>query len=317
MNRRTFIKTTVAAGIAAGMASAEETRAHSLPQRPLGKTGERLSIIGLGGIVLIGKEQRQANRIVAQAVEDYGINYFDVAPSYGQGEAEAKLGPALEPYRKQSFLACKTTQKLATGAREELEDSLKRLRTDYFDLYQLHAINNPEDVARCFGAGGAMETFLKAKAQGEIRFLGFSAHSVEGALAAIERFPFDSLLFPINYPLWSRENFGPQVIARAREQGIGTLALKALGRGAWPAGVERHHPPCWYEPVTDAEEARLSLSFALAQGATAAVPPGNEDLFWLAVDAAGRLPVMDRAAEQRLRRLTAQATPLFKYSSEG
>lgn len=317
MDRRDFIKTTVAAGIAAGVGPALAQQPASLPRRALGRTGEQLSIIGLGGIVVIGKEQSHADQSVARAVEESGINYFDVAPTYGSGEAEEKLGPALQPYRKNSFLACKTTQRLADDARQELHASLQRLRTDYFDLYQLHAIRSLEDVDKAFGPGGAMETFLKAREEGKIRFLGFSAHSVEAAMAAMDRFDFDTILFPINYALWTRENFGPQVIGRARQRRMGILVLKPTCRGSWPEGAEKHHRPCWYEPATTPEETRLSLSFALSQGATAAVPPGNEDLFWKTVDAAGQLPEMDRPAEQRLRRLTAQAIPLFRYSSEG
>ena len=91
--------------------------------------------------------------------------------------------------------------------------------------------------------------------------------------------------------------------------------IKTLGRGSWPEGAEKHHSPCWYEPVTDPEEARLSLSFSLAQGATAVLPPGNEELFWKAVDAARHLPPMTRTAEKQLRRLSADAVPLFRYSS--
>jgi len=317
MDRRDFIKTTVAAGIAAGVGPTLAQQPAPLPRRALGRTGEQLSIIGFGGIVVIGKEQSHADRSVARAVEECGINYFDVAPTYGSGEAEEKLGPALQPFRRSSFLACKTTQRQAEGARQELHASLQRLRTDYFDLYQLHAIRSLEDVEKAFGPGGAMETFLKAKEEGKVRFLGFSAHSVEAAMAAMDRFDFDTTLFPINYALWTRENFGPQVIGRARERRMGILVLKSICRGQWPEGTERHHQPCWYEPATSPEETRLSLSFALSQGATAAIPPGNEELFWNAVDAAGQLPAMDRPAEQRLRQLTAGATPLFRHSSEG
>ena len=104
-----------------------------LPRREYGKNRIPLSIIGLGGVVVMGVEQNHANRVVAEAVER-GVNYFDVAPTYG--DAEVKYGPALEPYRKDIFLACKTTQRGREGAAAELKDSLSRLRTDYLDLYQ-------------------------------------------------------------------------------------------------------------------------------------------------------------------------------------
>ena len=106
-----------------------------LPQRQYGQTGVKLSIIGFGGIVVDGAEQQHANRLVAEAFEK-GVNYFDVSPTYG--DAELELGPALKPYRKNVFLACKTGQRRREGASEELNESLKRLHTDYLDLYQLH-----------------------------------------------------------------------------------------------------------------------------------------------------------------------------------
>jgi len=315
MDRREFIRTAVGAGLAISVGPAAALGSAPLPRRRLGRTGEELSVIGLGGIVLMGATQEHANRCVARAVEEWGINYFDVAPTYGDGEAEEKMGPALAPYRQRSFLACKTTQRDAAAARRELERSLRRLQTDYFDLYQLHALHSREDVERAFAPGGAMETFLQAREEGKVRHVGFSAHSVEAALAAMERFDFDTTLFPINYALWTRENFGPQVIGLARERGMGILVLKAQCRGRWAEGAVRSHAPCWYEPVTDATETRLALSFALSQGATACVPPGNEALFWVGVAAAAELEPLDRAAEQQLRRLQADAIPLFRHAS--
>jgi aryl-alcohol dehydrogenase-like predicted oxidoreductase len=311
MNRRTFIKTTAAAGLAAGMRPSLAAPSEPMPRRLLGQTGERLSIIGFGGIVVMDKTPEHAARSVARAVEEHGINYFDVAPSYGN--AEERLGPALEPFRQSTFLACKTTQRTAEGARNELHASLKRLRTDHFDLYQLHALQTAAEVETAFAPGGAMETFLKARQEGKARFLGFSAHSVQAALMALERFAFDTILFPINHPLWTRGNFGPQVIARAREKGMGILVLKALGRGKWPEGAEKTHPPCWYQPVTDPEEARLALSFALSQGATAALPPGNEELFWQAVGLTRQVRPLSAQEEERLGRLSADAEPLFRH----
>src|SRR5438105_6993856 len=121
--------------------------------RTLGRTGAQLSVIGFGGIVVNGLEQDEANRVVAGVVER-GVTYFDVAPSYGNGESEEKLGPALEPFRKDTFLACKTGMRDAKGAQEELDRSLRRLRTDHFDLYQLHGVTELEDVERVFAPGG-------------------------------------------------------------------------------------------------------------------------------------------------------------------
>ncbi|MHB8971565.1 MAG: aldo/keto reductase [Pirellulaceae bacterium] len=119
---------------------------------------------------------------VAEAV-DRGVNYFDVAPYYGN--AQERLGPALQSYREKCFLACKTLERDAAGAAKELQRSLKLLKTDYFDLYQLHALMDVDEVEEAFGPGGAMETILKAQQDGKVRYIGFSAHSEEAAHAAM------------------------------------------------------------------------------------------------------------------------------------
>ena len=149
MKRRDFIKTTA---IAAPMISlfpadlstvARKKASGKIEKRSLGQTGEMLSKIGFGGIVVMNAAPAEASALVKLAI-DSGINYFDVAPSYG--DAEIKLGPALEPYRKGVFLACKTGKRTKAEARAELEQSLKNLRTDHFDLYQHHAVTSLEDV---------------------------------------------------------------------------------------------------------------------------------------------------------------------------
>ncbi|HEX2521000.1 MAG TPA: aldo/keto reductase, partial [Terriglobia bacterium] len=135
-----------------------------LERRSLGKTGKKLSILGFGGIVVMNATPEEASRRVAEAIEA-GINYFDVAPSYGN--AEERLGPALKPYRQNAFLACKTTERSKAGATAELERSLKKMETDHFDLYQLHAVTKLEEVEKIFAPGGALEAFVEARKLGK------------------------------------------------------------------------------------------------------------------------------------------------------
>ena len=130
-----------------------------MQRRPYGTTGEHLSVIGFGGILVSQVEAAEAARWVGRAVER-GVNYFDVAPSYGN--AEERLGPALEPYRNEVFLACKTTQRTRAGAAAELRQSLKIMRTDHFDLYQLHAMTTDEDFAAATAPDGALAAFVEA-----------------------------------------------------------------------------------------------------------------------------------------------------------
>jgi aryl-alcohol dehydrogenase-like predicted oxidoreductase len=323
MDRRDFLKRgTAAAGLAASRkvlqplaeAAQPPTPADAIPKRRLGKTGVDLSIIALGGIVVTNTEQSFANNIVAEAY-DRGINYFDVAPTYGN--AQERLGPALEPYRKKVFLACKTTKRDKDGSAQELEESLRLLRTDHLDLYQFHAVTTKDDVEKIFGPNGAMETFQAARKAGKTRFLGFSAHSVENALAMLDRYDFDTILFPINFVLFSQANFGPQVLQRAREKQMGILALKAMARGAWAESQKKEHPfpKCWYEPTTLPEEATLALRWTLSQPVTAAVPPGEEKYFRLAMDIAQRFQPLQTEEEKTLMARAKGVAPIFRLGN--
>ena len=328
MKRREFIKkSTITAGSVTvsrmlhdtSIIAADELQRRSysknstkLLQREYGKTGVKLSIIGFGGMVVKDAEQQHANRVVADAFEK-GVNYFDVAPTYGN--AELKLGPALEPYRKKLFLACKTGQRKRDGAAAELKESLKRLRTDYFDLYQLHAITDvKKDVDTVFAKGGAMEVFIEARKQGQIRYLGFSAHSEEAALTAMERYDFDSILFPINFATFYKGNFGPKVIAAAKSKGVARLALKSLARQQWPKGdpSRKEYPKCWYQPLTEREEVRLGLYFTLSQPVTAAIPPGEESLFRMAVDLAMTLKPISTNDLEKVKQMAEFLNPIFQ-----
>jgi len=281
-----------------------------IPRRKY-KDGTDLSILGLGGMLLVGMEQREANSIVAEAL-DQGINYFDVAPFYGSGQAEQRMGHALASHKDGIFLACKTLERSARGAREELERSLRHLRTDHFDLYQFHAVSDLEEVNEIFAPGGALEAFLQAREQGKIRHMGFSAHSVEAALAMFDRFRFDSVLFPVNFICYARGNFGPQVVARAKESGAAILAIKAMAHGPWRKGEMRKYPNCWYRPIEDRELARKALRFTLSEGATAAVPPGDERLFRMALELAHDLLPMDAEERKDLLAGTRGLRPLMR-----
>jgi predicted aldo/keto reductase-like oxidoreductase len=315
MKRRDFIRKAAIGAVAAYAGPqlsgfAKEGGQPPLMQRELGKTGRKLSIIGFGGIVVSGVPQEEANESVRHAIER-GVNYFDVAPSYG--DAEERLGPALEPYRDKVFLACKTNQRTKDEAAKELQASLEKLRTDYLDLYQLHALTTMEELETCFAPGGAMEVFLEAREKGRIKLIGFSAHSVEVALEAMERFAFDSILFPLNYVLYSQGNFGPQVVKKAQEKGVGRLALKAMAKTHWPEGAERNYKKCWYQPISNPQEAEPALRFTLSEPITAAIPPGEPALFRMALDLASRFRPFTPEEREKLLQRAEGLTPIFRH----
>lgn len=318
MKRRNFIRTTAITApilslfpsdLSAMMRTPDSGK---LEKRSLGRTGKMLSVIGFGGIVVMDTTSEEASAYVKMAI-DAGINYFDVAPSYGN--AEIMLGPALEPYRKDVFLACKTTERTKEGSRTELERSLTRLRTDHVDLYQLHAMTTMDDVKKVMGKGGAMETFIEARKEGKIKNIGFSAHSVEAALALMDQYDFDTILYPVNFTTWYAGNFGPQVLARAQEKKMGILALKAMAKGPWPEGASRsQYPKCWYEPLSDKEDARMGLRFTLSHPVTAAIPPGDGNLFKLALELRDNLKPLETKEVEAIKVKALSGKPLFKFA---
>lgn len=318
MKRRDFIRAATLAAPVFSLFPADlstitrKTLSGNVEKRSLGRTGMMLSIIGFGGIVVKDAKPEDASVLVKLAI-DSGINYFDVAPSYG--DAEIKLGPALEPYRKNVFLACKTTKRTKDESRAELEQSLQHLRTDHFDLYQLHAVTTIEDVNTIFGPNGAIETFQEARKEGKVRFLGFSAHSVEAAMALMDRFDFDTILFPVNFATWNAGNFGPQVLARAQEKKMGILALKAMAKGPWPQGADRSkYSKCWYEPLSAQEDALMGLRFTLSHPVTAAIPPGEAELFKLALTLSDKLKPLDESEIKIIKEKALKTVPLFKFN---
>jgi aryl-alcohol dehydrogenase-like predicted oxidoreductase len=305
MERRTFLQTAVAGTLAATVKGAT-----AIPRRVY-KGDDHLSIIGFGGIVVVGMEQKDADHMVAEAFER-GVNYFDVAPSYFDGEAEMKLGPALEPYRKQCFLACKTMERGAAGARKELEQSLTRARTDHFDLYQFHAVSSMDDVEKILAPGGAAETYVKAREEGKVRYLGASVHNAEAGIALMDRFALDSVLFPVNFVLFQEGHFGPQILDKAKQKGVARMALKSMAHTTWP---DKHHEPwskCWYKPVDEPALAEMAVRFTLSEDITAAIPPGEEKLFRMALDIAGRYRPLSSGERAELLTKARGLQPLFR-----
>ncbi len=275
---------------------------------------DELSILGFGGIMVASTEAPEAERLVGMAI-DSDINYFDVAPSYGN--AEEMLGPALAPYRENVFLACKTTERSAEAATKELEASLRKMRTDRFDLYQLHAMTTKEDFDQAVGPGGALEAFVKARQEGKVRHLGFSAHSAECALALLDHFDFDSVLFPINWAHFLHGGFGPQVVDKAGQKGAAVLALKAMAYGKVPEGAEKPFAKCWYQPIADPELQDLALRYALTQSICAALPPGAQEFFERAIDIAADFVPLTESEVERLRAQAADPLAMFRLEAVG
>jgi predicted aldo/keto reductase-like oxidoreductase len=224
------------------------------------------------------------------------------------------MGPALEPFRKDVFLACKTKMRDAKGAKMEFERSLERLKTDHFDLYQLHVLSDPKkDVDGAFAKGGAMEYIAEQKKAGRIRYIGFSAHTEEAALAAMDAFDFDSCMAPIGFSSWFKGDFGPKTIAKAVATDTTVISIKGFCRGRWEGNDPlRKRYKFWYKPTSDRAEAEMALRFVMSQKKLmAAIPPANVEIHNLAMDVASSVKPITPDETAKLKAIAEGVKPLF------
>ena len=272
--------------------------------RTLGNTGFEISAVVYGGIVSAahygetvfpGDGQAASDGYVSWAI-DQGVNYFDV-----YGDAQTMLGNSLKPHRKDIYLACKTEARTRKEAEVLMKQSMELLHTDYFDVYQMHALSKMEDLEIAFGPGGVMELMRDMKEKGMARKLGITAHSESVALKALELYPFDTVLFPFNWHMNMAHGMGDRLIRAAREKGVGLLCMKSMIQRSW-TNEERYaskYPKSWCKPIDTEEEAdwlSAAVRYALNLGVDAIVPPGNFDHFQFAVkniDALVDVPLSD------------------------
>ena len=286
MKRREFIQGATSLAALSVMGSLNYSCGHAAGlSRKLGKTGFKVFPVGYGGIVSMSDGQEASDRYVSWAI-DRGINYFDVAPSYG--DAEEKLGNSLKAYRKNIYLACKTVNRLCKEAEPEFEKSFKQLHTDYFDVYQLHSLSTQEDVDQAFGPGGTMEMMVKARQEGRVRKLGITAHSEEIALKAMAMYDFDTVLFPVNWMMNMLNGMGTSLCRDARKRGMGLLAMKSQIHRRWFDRSEDRgdYRKSWCKPIhTDRKELGIAaIRYTFRLGADIILPPGNFKSFSFAVD---------------------------------
>jgi len=233
-----------------------------LEYRVLGRTGFKASVVTLGGCGVGWVDQGTADKAV-EYVLNRGVNVVDVAPTYG--EAEVRLRSWVVKFRTRLFLAEKTQKRGRREAWDELKASMSRLSVESFDLYQMHAVADFEDLNRALDRDGAIEAFKEARDVGLIRFIGLTTHDVRVALKAVELFDFDTVMIPVG--LFSLVNPTPrsdfrQVLKVARDRGIGVIAIKAIAKRPWKG---EHKYGTWYEPLEEQEMIDLAVWFTLSQ----------------------------------------------------
>jgi aryl-alcohol dehydrogenase-like predicted oxidoreductase len=202
-----------------------------IPRRVLGRTGEQVTIVGLGGegILRTHGHERDAAAVITRAL-DLGVKYFDTAPAYAS--SRDYLGASLGERRKEIFLASKTAERSRDGSMRILDDSLRRLRTDHLDLWQLHDLRTLEDVEDIFAADGAIHALTEAREQGRVRYLGITGHHDPAVLLeAMRRFEFDTVLAALNCADLARMPFSNTVLTEAARRKMGVIAMKVYSAG--------------------------------------------------------------------------------------
>ena len=241
VTRREFLTATIAAGLVAGVTGptwAAESN-DEMPRRDLGRTGEKISAIGLGGFHIgVPRDDQEGVRLIRKAI-DRGINFMDNCWDYHNGGSEERMGRALrDGYRQRVFLMTKIDGRTRAAAAKQIDESLRRLQTDHVDLMQFHEVLRMEDADRIFAEGGGMEAMLEAKKAGKVRFIGFTGHKDPAVhlrtleVAADHKFHFDAVQMPLNVMDAHFRSFAQKVVPVLVKEGIGVLGMKPLGSGA-------------------------------------------------------------------------------------
>lgn len=210
----------------------QQVKAGDIPTTTFGKTGIQVSVIAQGGARMDLHPDIQTAAAHVRTVYDLGVTYFDCARAYWGGRSEEAYGIGLQGLRNNVFLTTKTQKRTAKEAEHDLETSLRLLKTDYVDLWQVHAVQNQDDVERILGPGGAMEAFEAAKEAGKCRLIGFTGHYDPGALAALLQAydAWDTVMMPIHAADHAYLSFEQAALPVANERGVGVQAMKVFGK---------------------------------------------------------------------------------------
>jgi len=268
-------------------------------QRRLGRLGHQSSVLIYGAAALAEVDQATADASVRLAL-DAGINHFDVAASYG--DAELRLGPWMPRIRDRVFLATKTGLRGRDQAWAQINRSLERLQTDHVDLIQVHAVGDPEELDLVTRPGGSLQAVTRAREEGLAGAVGITGHGHDAPathLEALARYPFDTVLSPLNWVLAQDPAYLAAYQALAAEvqaQDVGLMIIKSAARRNWPEPVE-HGYGTWYEPFDDQERISAAVAWVLSHPeVTGIATPGDVRLLPLLIEAERRLP--DTTPEQ-------------------
>jgi aryl-alcohol dehydrogenase-like predicted oxidoreductase len=281
-----------------------------MDKRLFGRTGHKSTLITLGGAIFIYPIPREEEDQFMKYVLDHGVNHIDVAPTYG--DAELRLGRWVKEYRESLFLGCKTRKRTKKEAAEELNNSLKRLQTDYFDLYQLHGLDDPEELKTALSEEGAINAILEAKEHDTVKNIGITSHNPENIMRALKAFDFDTILLPVNYVLRvhpePKNDYQP-VLSYAKKKNLGIIAMKSVAKGPWP--TEKRTNNTWYQPFNTQKEIDEALMFTLSQNVTTAASSSDIKIARMMIDTAERFTPLTKKEQEELLQKASKYKPLF------
>ena len=257
---------------------------------PFGKTGHTSTRIIFGAAALGAMQQDRADSVLA-TVREFGINHIDTAAMYGA--SELRLAPFLRRYRDEFFLATKTGDRSADGARESLERSLSRLEVERIDLIQLHNLTDDEGWEQAMGPGGALEALVEARDRGQVRFIGVTGHGTQVArmhLRSLEHFAFDSVLLPYNFSMMQGEDYAAdfsELLSVCDARGIAVQTIKSIARRRWQDGDSQKRYS-WYEPLREPDAIERAIHWALNNPSVFVNTSSDATLFRTALEVAAR-----------------------------
>jgi aryl-alcohol dehydrogenase-like predicted oxidoreductase len=277
-----------------------------------GNTGHYSTRTLFGAAALSRVDQATADRTL-DLLLDHGINHIDVAASYG--DAELRVGAWMPRYRDRFFLATKTGERTYAAARDQIRRSLERLRTDHVDLIQLHNLVDPDQWQVAMSDDGALRACIEARDEGLVRFIGVTGHGVLAPsmhLRSLERFPFDSVLAPFNYPMMQNPLYAADfetLVAASRERNVAVQTIKAITLGPW--GEKEHDAATWYEPLRDAASIDLAVHWVLGRPGVFLNTVGDVTILPMVLDAASRAPERPQDGEMDALVQRQHMTPFF------
>lgn len=280
--------------------------------RRFGRTEHMSTVAIFGAAAFWDISQEDADRVMEQIIEA-GINHIDVAPGYNQ--AEMRIGPWMPRERERFFLGCKTQERTREGAWREMQESLKRLQTDSFDLYQFHAVTTMEELDAITGKGGALEAFVQARQEGLTRFIGITGHGVDAPkiyLEALRRFDFDSVLFPLNFVQMRNPDYrkyAEELIATCKTRDVGTMVIKTITKAPW--GSREHTANTWYEPFEKMDEIQKGVNFALSHDVTGLCTAADTRILPLVLQACENFTRLSQDQMEEMIKSDDRYEPLF------